>query len=83
MIDRLLERDLLPDSLVRLGIRRLLAQRLREEGLGEAPEALNRRSDHFARELQDFPIAINTEDSRRQHYEVPTAFYEKVLGPRT
>ena len=30
-LDRLLERDVLPDTLLRLGIRRLLRQRLREE----------------------------------------------------
>jgi cyclopropane-fatty-acyl-phospholipid synthase len=28
------------------------------------------------------PIAINTDASRAQHYEVPTEFYERVLGPR-
>ena len=33
MIDTLLEKNLLPDWLVRLGIRRLLAQRLREESV--------------------------------------------------
>ena len=27
------------------------------------------------------PIAINTQDSKEQHYEVPTAFYQRVLGP--
>ena len=41
LLDRLLERNLLPDWLIRLGIRRLLAQRLREEnqGNGEAQHA--------------------------------------------
>ena len=33
-LDNLLERDLLPDWLIRIGIRRLLAQRLREEDRG-------------------------------------------------
>ena len=32
----LLERDLLPDWLIRAGIRRLLAQRLRDEDKGES-----------------------------------------------
>ena len=31
MIDTLLEKNLLPDPLLRLGIRRLLAQRIRDE----------------------------------------------------
>ena len=38
MIDSLLERNRLPDFLLRLGIRRLLAQRLREV-IGEIDEA--------------------------------------------
>ena len=32
MLDRLLEKDLIPDILIRAGIRRLLAQRLRDCG---------------------------------------------------
>ena len=34
MLDRLLERNLLPDWLLRTGIRNLLAERLREEDRG-------------------------------------------------
>lgn len=77
MIDTLLEKDLLPDPLLRFGIRRLLAQRLREEGArdGNATAA-------FATELAQWPIAVNTDASRAQHYEVPTEFYQAVLGPR-
>ncbi len=82
MIDRLLEKDLIPDRLVRLGIRRLLARRLADEvgpGGDAAPHA---RLGAFAAGLRKMPIAINTTASREQHYEVPTAFYERVLGPR-
>lgn len=28
------------------------------------------------------PIAVHTDDANRQHYEVPPAFFELVLGPR-
>jgi cyclopropane-fatty-acyl-phospholipid synthase len=41
-----------------------------------------KRLDAFAAELRTLPIAINTRDSKAQHYEVPTAFYQRVLGPR-
>ena len=78
MIDSLLEKDLLPDWAIRAGIRRLLAQRLREETASD-PEAKLR---HFAQELRAMPIAINTQESKEQHYEVPTAFYQHCLGPR-
>ena len=36
----------------------------------------------FAREMEDRPIAEFTDRANEQHYEVPAAFFEKVLGPR-
>ncbi|MBI2813578.1 MAG: class I SAM-dependent methyltransferase [Opitutae bacterium] len=78
MIDTLLARDLLPDWLIRLGIRRLLRLRLREIA-HPSPEQQLRQ---FAEALRAQPIAINTTDSKEQHYEVPTAFYRLCLGPR-
>lgn len=81
MIDTLLERNLLPDPLIRLGIRRLLAQRLRAETAAD-PAEQDRRLAVFAASLRVQPVAINTEESKAQHYEVPTAFYQRVLGPR-
>jgi cyclopropane-fatty-acyl-phospholipid synthase len=78
---RLLERNLLPDFLVRFGIRRLLKARLREQSLGSA-EAQQRRLMKLIMRLQQSPIAINTADANRQHYELPNAFFEHVLGAR-
>ena len=78
MIDILLEKDLLPDWLIRRGIRRLLRQRLREI---EHPSPAT-QVERFAEELRGLPIAINTAESKEQHYEVPTLFYQKCLGPR-
>ncbi len=78
MIDTLLEKNLLPDRLIRLGIRRLLHQRLAEID-HPSPDLQVAR---FAEELRAMPVAINTAESREQHYEVPTAFYRHCLGPR-
>ncbi|MCM2273204.1 MAG: cyclopropane-fatty-acyl-phospholipid synthase family protein [Candidatus Didemnitutus sp.] len=78
MIDSLLSRDLLPDWLIRVGIRRLLRQRLREIAHPSPSVQVMR----FAQELRNQPIAINTGDSKEQHYEVPTTFYQFCLGPR-
>jgi cyclopropane-fatty-acyl-phospholipid synthase len=75
MIDALLEKNLLPDSLVRFGIRRLLAQRIREE------TARYDRTAYVA-DLKTRPIAEDTRAANEQHYEVPTAFYQHCLGPR-
>ena len=78
MIDTLLEKNLLPDWLIRRGIRRLLRQRLREE---DSPD-IEAKVRRFVQELRSLPIAINTAESKEQHYEVPTPFYQKCLGPR-
>jgi len=81
MIDTLLEKNLLPDFLLRFGIRRLLGQRLHEEAPPTAA-GLEERLKLFAEDLRTQPIAINTQESKEQHYEVPTDFYRQVLGPR-
>ncbi len=75
----LLEKDLLPDFIIRFGIRRLLAQRLREEDKGN-PEAQQKHSMELVEELKKSPIAVNTADANAQHYELPTAFFQLVLG---
>lgn len=78
MINTLLEKDLLPDWLIRFGIRRLLRQRLSEI---DHPTPVVQVAQ-FAGSLRAMPIAINTTESKEQHYEVPTAFYQDCLGPR-
>jgi cyclopropane-fatty-acyl-phospholipid synthase len=77
----LAERGLLPDHLVRLGIRRLCARRLWQERWG----GLEEQSAHFTRclaELSNSPIATDTEAANAQHYELPPAFFQLCLGPR-
>ena len=80
-LDSLLAHGLVPDSLVRSGIRRLLAAKLREEGCGDLEER-DARFEAFRAGLDASPIAINTVDANEQHYQVPTEFYLNVLGPR-
>lgn len=70
----LLERGVIPDPIVRAGIRSLLRSRLREES------RLARKAS-FIEELERSPIALHTEAANAQHYEVPAAFFEQVLGP--
>lgn len=36
----------------------------------------------FAREMEARPIAEHTDKANAQHYEVPAAFFTRVLGPR-
>ncbi|HYJ42808.1 MAG TPA: class I SAM-dependent methyltransferase [Steroidobacteraceae bacterium] len=77
---RLLERDLVPDFLIRRRIRALLSARLHEEDQCD-PEKQQQRLAGFIRTLHQGPVAIETAAANEQHYEVPTEFYERVLGP--
>ena len=76
---RLLERDLVPDWLIRAGIRQPVAARLRQEDKGD-PEAQQRHLMEFVARLRASPIAVHTDDANAQHYEVPTEFFTRVLG---
>ena len=77
----LCERGLVPDALTRLGIRRLCAQRLREEGADDLARA-DARFRELLDELRRSPIAIETDAANEQHYEVPARFFELCLGKR-
>ncbi|PAW72982.1 MAG: SAM-dependent methyltransferase [Opitutia bacterium Tous-C4FEB] len=73
MIDSLLEKNLLPDWLLRIGIRRLLAQRIRGESTTYRREA-------YVADLKTRALAEQTAAANTQHYEVPTRFYQLCLG---
>jgi len=77
--DNLLIKNKIPDFLIRIGIRRLLKQRLKDENKG-SPEKNQAHLMELINELKNSPIAIATEAANEQHYEVPTEFYEYCLG---
>lgn len=74
------EQGLLPDGVVRKGIRRLLARRLQDIGAMDcasaaaAEEALIMQMDHS-------PVAVVPELANAQHYELPVEFFAQMLGP--
>ncbi|MCG8393049.1 MAG: cyclopropane-fatty-acyl-phospholipid synthase family protein [Pseudomonadales bacterium] len=74
MMIQMAESGLLPDGLVRFGIRRLLGQRLQQE---------RSRQDRHRLELalRQGPVAVGQNEANEQHYEVDARFYEQVLGP--
>jgi cyclopropane-fatty-acyl-phospholipid synthase len=76
-----LERDLFPDWLIRAFIRRLCAQRLREEKWDD-PVAVEENKSRLLKQLRRSPIALHTTEANEQHYELPTEFFELVLGKR-
>lgn len=78
---RLAERGLLPDAALRLGIRRLLRQRLQElrHGDGESAAALTQR---FLASLRAAPLAPLPHKANEQHYELPPELFGAMLGPQ-
>jgi cyclopropane-fatty-acyl-phospholipid synthase len=80
-LEALLQRDLLPDPVLRLGIRRLLRQRLREECRGDS-EAQRTAMQRLVAQLRHSPIAVETAAANEQHYELPTRFFQLCLGKR-
>ncbi|MEM9380847.1 MAG: cyclopropane-fatty-acyl-phospholipid synthase family protein [Planctomycetota bacterium] len=73
---QLVDRGLVPLPLLRFGVRRLLAQRLKS-----AATAPNAGADAWLSEMDASPIAKVPEKANEQHYEVPAAFFTRALGP--
>jgi len=74
------ERGLVPDSVIRAGIRRLCRQRLQDVAADD-PQQGAERMEAFIAAMNRAPIAYVPELANEQHYEVPPAFFDAVLGP--
>jgi cyclopropane-fatty-acyl-phospholipid synthase len=75
----LVERGRVPDVMIRRGIRALVASGLRERAkLSTAQQQEQFRT--LLAELRSGPIAVDTDLANEQHYELPPAFFELVLG---
>ena len=75
----LVERNLVPDAVLRAGIRRNLREKcvVRYKNVEDELE----REQEFIEDLRRREtIAEATDAANEQHYEVPTAFYELCLG---
>ena len=73
------ESGLVPDSVIRSGIRRLLERKSREILSGDAAHAARVLND-FVDMMNSSPVALVPDLANEQHYEVPAAFFEQVLG---
>ncbi|MBT3603372.1 MAG: class I SAM-dependent methyltransferase [Candidatus Latescibacteria bacterium] len=76
---RLAEKGLLPDFLIRHGIRGLQQQRLDRENMGSC-EVQNRMKRTFIEHMDNSPVALHTEAANDQHYELPPQFFQYVMG---
>lgn len=73
------ELGLVPDSVVRAGIRRLLESKRREiraDDVEFAADELNQ----FVAMMNASPIALLPDAANEQHYEIPAAFFAEVMG---
>ena len=68
------EQGLVPDAVIRAGIRRLCEQRLSEIGAGDC-ESASLATEAFARAMAESEIAPLPHLANTQHYEVPADFF--------
>ncbi len=74
---RLLESGFVPDIIIRRQIRKLVQQRLDEETVLYGDK---NRLQTLLTEMRQSPLAIETRAANEQHYELPPAFFQRVLG---
>jgi cyclopropane-fatty-acyl-phospholipid synthase len=79
LLTNLADSRVMPDRLIRFGIRRLDRKRLIEEDRGNADEQ-RRAIEEFINRMRNSPVAIVPHKANEQHYEVPPAFFQHVLG---
>lgn len=78
-LDKILAKGWVPDLLLRLAVKFRLSSKLRRQRVEDVEERSNRLK-LFIEDLKDQPIAIKTERANQQHYELPSEFFEKILG---
>lgn len=77
--DKLLEKNFIPDSIIRKKITSLLTQRITDETKADT-ELQQKHLMQIIAELKSSPIAIETTVANEQHYELPTQFFQLILG---
>lgn len=82
MISKLIElaeKGIIPDYFIRQGIVRNCENRLNNENVSNT-EKVSTKKQSWIQQMKDSPIALVPEKANEQHYEVPPAFFENVLG---
>lgn len=80
-INPILDKGYLPHAVIRVGIRRQLADRLQSIATTSLEEAYKSKMKYVDL-LRTRPIAIETAVANEQHYEVGTGVLIGMLGPR-
>lgn len=80
ILPTIIEKNRLPDAMLRVGMRRELQMELNKTKVLTAEQKAEKTRE-FVKQLKTMPIAINQKEANDQHYEVPDEFYQIVLGP--
>ena len=75
----LAEKGIIPDYFIRQGIVRNCENRLKNENVSNT-EQISSKKQIWIEQMKESPIALVPEKANEQHYEVPPAFFENVLG---
>ena len=75
----LAEKGIIPDYFIRQGIVRNCENRLNNENVSNT-EKVSTKKQSWIQQMKESPIALVPEKANEQHYEVPPAFFENVLG---
>ncbi|KAI4918688.1 hypothetical protein J4E90_003075 [Alternaria incomplexa] len=81
IINPLIDNGYLPHPVIRVGIRRQLADRLTSIA-NTSLQASYESKMKYVELLRERPIAIETKTANEQHYEVGTSVLKGMLGPR-
>jgi cyclopropane-fatty-acyl-phospholipid synthase len=73
------ESGLVPDTVIRAGIRRLLETKRKEIHSGDVEYAAD-TMNQFVAMMNESPIALVPDLANEQHYEVPADFFAEVMG---
>jgi cyclopropane-fatty-acyl-phospholipid synthase len=73
------EKGLIPDFLIRWGIRKRLKATIQQVS-DPTQDLAQQRKEDWIKTLKESPVALVPELANEQHYELPPGFFELVLG---
>mmetsp|Transcript_5110 Transcript_5110/g.5560 ORF Transcript_5110/g.5560 Transcript_5110/m.5560 type:complete len:349 (-) Transcript_5110:28-1074(-) len=76
----IVEKNMLPDFILRLGARTLIRAQLKGLNAVGVEKRMKQRQE-FIDSVKVGPIAVMTKDANKQHYEVPAELFYLTLGP--
>ena len=82
LYEPLLDNGVVPDFMLRQGVRHLLGRRLKQLDFGSVSQNNAAKTRYIQSLKSKEQIAIHTQEANEQHYEVPTEFFKLCLGSR-